>query len=259
MSVLYLFVVILHALLLRARLSLASSSAGTANGTVPAPVIIPVTQYWSVPLPLYPLLCQLWLAWRATADRGRASSREGNDGPWSSFQLRVGTPPQYPRVFISTTGYNSWVVLPQPGCNSTTVSCANSRGTLFSPNQSTTWRDQGLYALDLELNLNYSTNADFGLDTVGFGLPGGGGPTLDSQVVAGFENNADYLLGHFGLAPFPTNFSTFGNPQPSFLTTLKGKNLIPSVSWSYTAGAQYSILSSLSQLPDCLLIGPAID
>lgn len=136
------------------------------------------------------------------------------------------------------------MVLPQPGCNSSTGACADSRGTLFNPNQSTTWRDQGLWALDLELNLNYSTHADFGLDTVGFGLPSSSLPVLDSQVVAGFQNNVYYYLGLFGLAPFETNL-TFANPHTSFMATLKAKNLIPSVSWSYTAGAQYSECPSL--------------
>jgi len=187
----------------------------------------------------YLLPRRLSLNWRVIADCGRASNRDGNDGPWSSFQLRIGTPAQFPRVLISTTGYNSWVVLPQPGCNSSTVSCANSRGTLFSPNQSSTWHDLGIYTLDREQNLNYSTNANFGLDTVGIGPPGGSGPGLDSQIVGAFQNNVDYYLGQFGLAPFSTNLSTIANPYPNFITTLKAKNLIPSISWSYTAGAQY--------------------
>ena len=112
--------------------------------------------------------------------------------------------------------------------------------------------------MDLELNLNYSTNADFGLDTVGFGLPGSTLPVLDSQVVAAFQNNVDYYLGLFGLAPFPTNFTTFGNPQPSFITTLKAKNLIPSISWSYTAGAKYRKCSSLP-VSAHLLINNVVD
>lgn len=137
---------------------------------------------------------------------------------------------------MSTAAFSTWVVLPQAGCD---VGCADSRGTLFNPNQSTSWRDLGLYALDLETNLDYHTNGDYGLDKVGLGLQQTLGPTLDSQVVAGFQNNAYYYLGMLGLAPFPTNV-TFNEPRPSFLATLKTKDLIPSLSWSYTAGAQYS-------------------
>jgi hypothetical protein len=46
--------------------------------------------------------------------------------------------------------------------------------------------------------------------------------------------------GIFGLNNQPVNFSSLGNySAPSFITTLKGNNDIPSLSWSYTAGAQY--------------------
>lgn len=159
----------------------------------------------------------------------------------------MGTPAQYPRVLISTAGYNSWVVMPQPGCNSSTNDCANSRGSLFSPNQSSTWKDRGLYAFDLEQNLNYSTNGDFGFDTVGLGLQPSSGPTLENQVVAGFLNNLDYYLGIFGVAPWPTNLTNFSSPEPSFMTTLRSKNLIPSLTYSYTAGAKYSKPSAVSK------------
>lgn len=42
---------------------------------------------------------------------------DGNDGPWSSFVLRVGTPAQTVKVMISTAGSQTWVVLPD-GCTS---------------------------------------------------------------------------------------------------------------------------------------------
>jgi hypothetical protein len=46
--------------------------------------------------------------------------------------------------------------------------------------------------------------------------------------------------GLFGLNNQPVNFSDLGNSTtPSFLTTLKDKDIIPSLSWSYTAGAKY--------------------
>ena len=63
--------------------------------------------------------------------------------------------------------------------------------------------------------------------------------TLGSQVIAGFATE-DYHLGMFGLGPQPTNFSVLSDTAgPSFLTTMKSKSLIPSLSWSYTAGAKY--------------------
>jgi hypothetical protein len=46
--------------------------------------------------------------------------------------------------------------------------------------------------------------------------------------------------GIFGLNNQPVNFSTLGNHSSlSFITTLKDNGVIPSLSWSYTAGAKY--------------------
>jgi hypothetical protein len=43
---------------------------------------------------------------------------DGVDGKWSTFTLRVGTPPQFVRTFLSFLIYQTWVVLldlPLPG------------------------------------------------------------------------------------------------------------------------------------------------
>lgn len=50
--------------------------------------------------------------------------------------------------------------------------------------------------------------------------------------------------GVFGLGTQPVNYSTLGNiSAPSYISTLKDQNLIPALGWSYTAGAQYSMLT----------------
>jgi hypothetical protein len=92
----------------------------------------------------------------------------------------------------------------------------------------------------LEGNLNYTGNGDFGHDTVSLGYNGGGGPTLQDQVVAGIAT-PDFWLGSIGLDPEPSNFSTMNDPQPSYLAALRNQSLIPSLSWGYTAGAYYSM------------------
>ena len=57
--------------------------------------------------------------------------------------------------------------------------------------------------------------------------------------------------GIFGLNNQPVNFSTLGNTSvPSFVSTLKDQGKIPSISWSYTAGAKYRKHSSRSIVPD---------
>ncbi|KAK9419014.1 putative Peptidase A1 domain-containing protein [Seiridium unicorne] len=172
---------------------------------------------------------------------------EGNDGPWSSFDIRVGTPEQDVRVLVSTASPESMVVLSEYGCSTsvfTTVpsDCAVSRGNLFNPNDSTSWSDVGTFGINengvgLEANLGYYQAADFALDHLGIGLLG---PSLDNQTVAGIATAEPFYLGIFGLNSQPVNFTSLGNySSPSFLTALKSQGIIPSLSWSYTAGAQY--------------------
>lgn len=90
------------------------NAAPTASSQVPVatpvPLVIPPSQSW-----------------------------DGNDGPWSSFFIRVGTPAQSLRVLISTASNQPLVVLPE-GCSSTDPSdCASNRGGIFNPNASSTW------------------------------------------------------------------------------------------------------------------------
>ncbi|KAI9669779.1 MAG: hypothetical protein M1829_005034 [Trizodia sp. TS-e1964] len=164
---------------------------------------------------------------------------DGNDGKWSSFVVRVGNPAQVSRTLISTTGQETWVVLPE-GCNFARVpaTCASDRGNIFQLNKTTTWKDKGLFGLNLEMNLDYTGNGHYGLDTVGLSFSAKNGPTLEDQVVAGYATTS-YYVGMFGIGPKSINFTSYEDQQPSFLTTLKTKNLIPSLSWSYTAGARY--------------------
>ena len=49
----------------------------------------------------------------------------------------------------------------------------------------------------------------------------------------------NFWLGHFGVNPKPTNFSSFADPSPSYMTLLFEQKKIPSLSFGYTAGAPY--------------------
>lgn len=125
------------------------------------------------------------------------------------------------------------------GCQPPSSACTDARGGLVNLNQSSSRQELGLYDLNLELNLGHNASGDYGLDTVALGLSAAtDGPTLDSQVVVGIQTNR-YRVGMFGLNQQPTNVSNFTRPYPSFLTTLKTQDIIPSLSWAYTAGAQY--------------------
>lgn len=60
---------------------------------------------------------------------------EGNDGPWSTFVLRVGTPEQVFHVLISTNGQETWVPVPEGCIQSDPSDCGKSRGVLPFRNQ----------------------------------------------------------------------------------------------------------------------------
>lgn len=182
--------------------------------------------------------------------------------------MRVGESQQICRVLPSTAGqatyvvkeyqsstftnlYDRWVVTPgacppgEPGAYPP-LTCEESRGGLFDYTNSKSWDVLGNYSLGLEANLGYGgLSATYGDDTLALGFAASnGGPKLKSQVVAGIETPS-YYVGVFGLGSQGTNLTSFNDTHPSFLTTMKAKNLIPSLSWAYTAGAPYSKLSSV--------------
>ncbi|CAG8952318.1 hypothetical protein HYFRA_00001063, partial [Hymenoscyphus fraxineus] len=192
--------------------------------TVPQPIVVPPSQYW-----------------------------DGDDGQWSSLGLRVGTPAQNIRVLVSTNSPNIIVVYPQ-GCSKDAIdplpgNCAISRGVLFNPNISSTWHPQGLFGINdnhigFEANLGYKANAEYGLETVGLSHVSGdeNGPTLANQTIAGIATASPFYVGIFGLGTQPVNYTDLGNfSAPSYFSSLKAQNLIPSLSWSYTAGAKYQL------------------
>ncbi|GAB7352318.1 hypothetical protein MBLNU459_g2766t3 [Dothideomycetes sp. NU459] len=181
-----------------------------ANNTViPAPINVEPSQYW-----------------------------DGNDGPWSSFALQIGTPKQNVRVMVSTAGYATWTVQ-AAGCPTGTIAgCENARGFLFNTNESLTWVPNSIFDLGLEMNLGLDSTANYGFDTITLGWQGSGLPSVQHSTIASLAT-FDYWLGIFGLNPQPANFTTLNDPQPSFMTQLKNNNTIPSVAWAYTAGNQY--------------------
>ncbi|MCJ1385961.1 hypothetical protein MMC17_009086 [Xylographa soralifera] len=176
----------------------------------------------------------------------------GNDGPWSGFELQVGTPPQNVDVFVSTTGSETFVVL-SGGCQQLDPStCPSDRGNIFDISASRTWNSKGSYALQLDTNLGLDSVYDsgaYGLDDIALGWQGSGLPTLKNQTIAG-TTSTDFWVGVFGISPYPTNLSGF-NPDesiPTYLQTLRDSNSVPSLSWGYTGGAQYRLKNALASL-----------
>ncbi|KAI5239600.1 acid protease [Aureobasidium subglaciale] len=181
--------------------------------TIPLPINVAPSQYW-----------------------------DGADGPWSSFPLQIGAPAQNIRAFISTNGYTTWANSPKDSLcqDSTETSCKDARGGYFLTNGSITWVPNSIFELGLqnEMNLGLDSNANYGFDTVTLGWQGQGLPTVKHSTIASMDTY-DFWVNIFGINPLPANFTTYTDPQPSFLTQLKRNNTIPSLSWGYTAGNQY--------------------
>ena len=144
------------------------------------------------------------------------------------------------RVLPSTAGQATFVVSTL-GCPATEpANCTQTRGGTFDSSKSKSWKSIGNYTLGLEQNLGYNETATYGFDALALGLSDAiGSSTLQTQVIADIETD-DYYMGIFGLGHQPYNFTNFQDPHPSFLTTMRNKNWIPSLSWAYTAGAKYS-------------------
>ncbi|WPH01471.1 Hypothetical protein R9X50_00431700 [Acrodontium crateriforme] len=164
---------------------------------------------------------------------------DGVDGQWSSFTLRVGTPQQFVRVFMSFNGYQTWVVLPQ-GCTGAADqnACEALRGGIFNTSASSTWDTIGLYDLSVDRNLGFVSNAYYSYETVGLSGLGENGPTIQNTTV-GAMAGITFYLGLFGLNPKPSNFTGYNDPSPSYMTLLKEQKQIASLSVGYTAGANY--------------------
>jgi hypothetical protein len=175
----------------------------------------------------------------------------GNDGHWSAFLVRVGSPAQNFRVLPSSKSSEIYIPIVD-GCERDNItSCGPLRGAYdfngressgFLVNSSSTWNEIGLYEVDARPDLDFTANALYGLDNLGLMLQNSGGPTLPNQVIAAMANPAIWV-GMVGLGQKPANFSEFDNPQEGLISTLKKKGMIPSMSYGYTAGAWYSMLS----------------
>lgn len=179
-----------------------------------------------------------------------AQNWEGIDGSWNTIPLRIGDPEQYTRALISTASQQTWAIYSlactvnqtDSQTNVTTETfdsaCNEARGRTFNDSSSTSWKNIGFFQLWLEKNLGLWGNGQYGYETVGLGYTAQDGPTLKNTTVGTLITN-NFWLGHFGINPKPTNFSQFSDPSPSFLATLFEQKQIPSLSWGYTAGAQY--------------------
>lgn len=180
---------------------------------------------------------------------------EGNDGPWSTFNVRVGTPLQQMQVLPASSQSAVFVVLGQ-GCPypQDPANCPTLRGEIFNPegsSQDLSWSPQyapngdPYFVLPFESERflpNYTgANGEVGLDTLELDWNGKNVPSapLQSQVIAGYAAPNPWL-GMLGLSGRPSHIFNTTSSQNSPLQGLQTNKNIPSLYWAYTAGAQYA-------------------
>lgn len=128
------------------------------------------------------------------------------------------------------------MVVLSDGCVSGDTICPSARGVLFNNNNSKSWSEIKPF---VNLFQDPSLTALLGNDTLTLGVAGITGLSLTNQVIFGIADDRKYYLGMLGLSKVSTSLSEGEKGQPSFITSLRDQNIIPSLSFGYTAGALY--------------------
>lgn len=186
--------------------------------------------------------------------RSPTISSLGNDGAWSPFVVKVGTPPT-PLKLLASTEIPEILVVVSLGCQNAPSNCSDARGGTFGLEDSRTWSNKSgansIFKLSAEANLQLDINALYGFDTVQIGSPGKSNATVDHQVVAGIVA-PDLYLGSLGLHNRIVVFQDDQLSQPSFISLLNSNKQIPSLSYGFTAGASYRKGTSSQSVNSCL-------
>ena len=191
-----------------------------------------------------------------------AASRKwmGNDGPWSTFSIRVGSPPQPLEVLPASSASLSLVVLEQ-GCyrKEDPADCSTLRGNLLDTGNLSTWNplraDNGQPYLEVlfpaeEVVLPNQIASEIAVNSISLDVWGGDSANsvfLENQLLAGYAVSWPFvgLLGLSGRETYPTNATTsFKSP----LQTLKNTSTVSGLTWAYTAGANYKVPKSYGSL-----------
>ncbi len=143
-------------------------------------------------------------------------------------------------MLLSSSTSSLWVPLPEGCIETDPKNCEEQRGGLFDFDKSSTWKASGLYELLLEAesSLGYSGNSLVGFDNITLGWLRSGGPSFNNTVVTGVAIK-DFFTGQMGLDSRPVNFTNLNDHYSSLSTSLFEAEMIPSPTWSYTAGAPY--------------------
>ncbi|KAK4943968.1 hypothetical protein LTR10_016488 [Elasticomyces elasticus] len=172
--------------------------------------------------------------------------RDGDGDHWSTFALQIGTPPQVVRLIPSITG-NSIFPVENLACYEPAdlelSDCPDSRGLLFNPKNSSTYKDDGEVVLPIRPEHWLYPNGEqavIGFDNITLDYPHYTNISLPNVTIFPYLGD-DFWIGSFGINPTinDTDADDFNVALPTFMGVLRQQNLIPSLSWGYHAGACY--------------------
>ncbi|KAJ8109462.1 hypothetical protein OPT61_g7439 [Boeremia exigua] len=176
---------------------------------------------------------------------------DGNDGRWSTFLINInsdskGLHGQDFKVLIFTSSPLTLLPAPNEYCNN---ECAAKRGVLPSDKgqvdgvqQSDNWQLVGPQSIPLPYwypeefkGENGTIGAEWGITNVGLGRSSEKS-LVNSKLYAAKYTSNDWFMGSFGLTVGEVGGK--GATRPTFLSQFKNQ-MIPSLSYGYTAGASY--------------------
>lgn len=119
--------------------------------------------------------------------------------------------------------------------------------TGFLANQSSTWEQLGSDSLSGGNQLGVSEKVPYGMDSVTIGPNPENGLLLDQRTLVAGIGTEPLYIGLLGLKPL--NNARFNQSSSSIMQLLYLQNLIPSLSFGYTAGAIYRKSSNCPSTP----------
>jgi hypothetical protein len=177
------------------------------------------------------------------------SFREGNHGPWSTFDIEIGTPAQKIAVVPAFSLNEVWLW----SRNLTTCPNSDTCTSVFSVNQSSTWRNWNKSdgCASFFRGSGYTAPAvtvhgkDIGSVSINPPTESIHGPVA-ARVVSSYKRPE---LGYLGLNAPPECFGNDTSSSPSFVSAIKDEVAKRNLSWiwSYTAG-RYNGWCRLEQL-----------
>ena len=185
------------------------------------------------------------------------------DGSWSTFTIDIGISGQRVQV-LPSADLSPTLIIETPreagewterdSFSLPTSSYPHTHNEFFDRHNSTTWREISCSTISKALCLkNADDMRSIELDTI----------TLENTDATAIFELQSQVLGTLSASSSGNNFlslnyrsgnfNNYDETHPSFLATLKSERLIPSVSWSYTAGAAYRSPRSRNSLESLIL------